>query len=134
MRKLVASLVLAAALGLVPSGPAAAEADSVRVDLVFGTGVDRETRTIVGPAEAFTPDVERVFCLSRIEGLAGDTVVTHAWYHEGRTMARVDLPVRGEHWRTWSSKGIVPGWTGPWEVKVLDADGTVLASASFEIR
>ncbi|MCP4572388.1 MAG: DUF2914 domain-containing protein [bacterium] len=72
--------------------------------------------------------------MTRVWGLAGDTSVTHAWYHEGETKARVDLPVFGGHWRTWSSKLILPAWTGAWEVKVLDADGSVLASASFEIR
>lgn len=144
MMRLAAMIVLAAALGPVPGGPAwsaepdstsaVAGPDSVSVDLVFGTDVDRETRRIVDQADAFGPDVERVFCLTRVRGLGGDTTVTHAWYHEGETKARVDLPVRAAHWRTWSSKRILPTWTGAWEVKVLDADGTVLASASFEIR
>ncbi len=135
MRKLTAMIVLATVVGVVPCGPAAAaEADSVRVDLVFGTDVDRETRAVVGAAESFAPDVERVFCLTRVEGLAIDTTITHAWYHEGVTRARVDLPVHSANWRTWSSKLILPGWTGVWEVKVLDSAGTVLASASFEIR
>lgn len=135
MRKLAAMIVLAVVVGVVPCGPAAgAEADSVSVDLVFGTDVDREIRGIVGAGELFAPDVERVFCLTRVEGLADDTTITHAWYHEGVTRARVDLPVRSSNWRTWSSKLILPGWTGVWEVKVLDSGGTVLASASFEIR
>ena len=60
--------------------------------------------------------------------------MTHAWYHEGETRARVDLPVGSLSWRTWSSKRILPSWTGRWEVKVLDAEGTVLGAAAFEIR
>ena len=64
---------------------------------------------------------------------APDTV-THVWYHEGKTMARVDLNIGSADWRTWSSKRILPSWTGSWEVKVLDADGMVLASAGFVVE
>ena len=62
------------------------------------------------------------------------TTVTHAWYHEGKTMARVDLTVGSENWRTWSSKSYLPSWTGSWEVKVLDTDGMVLGAAEFEVK
>ena len=135
MRKSVTMIAMTAALALVPVGIAgAAAADHVQVELAFGTEVDRETRTLVGEAETFASDVPSVYCLSRIHGLSGDTTVTHAWYHEGVTRAKVELPVRSENWRTWSSKRMLPGWTGTWEVKVLDADGTVLASATFELE
>ena len=49
-------------------------------------------------------------------------------------MARVELNVGSGYWRTWSSKAILPEQTGPWEVKVLDAEGTVLAAAGFVIE
>jgi hypothetical protein len=132
MRKSVAMIAMTAALVLVPAGIAGAA--DVQVELVFGTDVDRETRTVVGAAEVFARDIPSVYCLSRIHGLTADTTVTHAWYHEGVTRAKVELPVRSENWRTWSSKKMLPGWTGTWEVKVLDADGTVLATATFELE
>ncbi len=127
-------LTLVVAVVLVAGGAQGAPADSVRVDMSFGADMDREARELVGVATTFAPDVERIWCLTRIEGLTGPTSVTHAWYPEGQTMARVDLPVNGSHWRTWSSKLLLPAWTGTWEVKVLDADGTVLHTGSFEIR
>jgi hypothetical protein len=114
--------------------PEKAAASTARVTFEFGRGLDRETRTLQEPGTTFASDVDEVWCLTRIEGLAAPTTVTHAWYQEGETRARVDLPVGSANWRTWSSKRILPAWTGRWEVKVLDADGTVLGSAAFEIQ
>jgi len=60
-------------------------------------------------------------------------IVTHVWYHEGKTMSRIDLKVGSADWRTWSSKRILPAWRGRWEVKVLDDEGMVLSSARFVV-
>ena len=111
-----------------------APADAVTVDVAFGVDVDREMRELVGEAEVFGTDLERVWCLTRIRGLTPPATVTHAWYYEGKTMARVDLKVGSPDWRTWSAKRYLPAWTGHWEVKVLDEAGKVLASGSFTIE
>jgi len=120
-------------LGLGAVAQTEAEA-TVEVEIGFGLGIDRETRGLEGSAVEFAADTPQVFCLTRIRGLAAPAQVTHAWYHEGRTMARVDLNVGSGDWRTWSSKKLLPSWTGHWEVKVLDANGTVLASAGFDVK
>ena len=98
-----------------------------RAEITFGTDVDRETRTVTGEAVVFGTDLERVWCLTRIIGLEPPATVTHAWYYEGKTMARVDLKVGSPDWRTWSSKRFLPEWTGRWEVKVLDEAGKFAA-------
>jgi hypothetical protein len=49
-------------------------------------------------------------------------------------MARVSLRVAGPNWRTWSSKTILPEWTGEWRVDVVGPDGTVLRSVDFTVR
>lgn len=118
-----------------PDAPAAAAAPATtgRVTMTFGTGIDRATREIVGEATAFAGG-DTVWCRTLLEDLAAPTTVTHAWYHEGRTMARVDLDVGAARWRTWSSKIILPAQTGAWEVKVLAADGTVLGAGTFAIE
>ncbi len=105
-----------------------------RVDLVLGRGLDIPNRAIVDPADAFDSAVGQVFCLARVVGAVAPTSVTFVWYHEGKTMARVDLPVRSADYRTWSSKNILPAWTGAWEIKVLDPKGQVLGQASFRIN
>jgi hypothetical protein len=114
-----------------------APADTVaapRVEIGFGRDLDREARALVEPAGASPRDIERVWCLTRVVGLAAPATVTHVWYHAGQTRARVDLTVGSGDWRTWSSKRMLAGWTGDWEVKVLDADGTVLGAASFVLE
>lgn len=113
--------------------PAAVAPAAGRVTIGFGTGIDRATRELVGEAASFAGG-DTVWCRTVLQGLAHPTTVTHAWYHDGRTMARVELNVGSAHWRTWSSKIILPDQTGPWEVKVLDAAGSVLGAGTFEIR
>lgn len=126
MAVLAAVLLVSATAGAQDEAPA-----TPRVEIIFGQELDREARTLVEPGTAFARDSERVWCLTRVVGLVAPTTVTHVWYHDGQTRARVDLTVGSGDWRTWSSKRMLPGWAGDWEVKVLDADGTVLGSASF---
>lgn len=106
----------------------------IEVELGFGTGIDRETRSLTGENTVFPAGVERIFCRMKIVGIEAPATVTHAWYRDGKTMAEVGLNVGSSHWRTWSSKRLLPDWTGFWEVKVLDQEGKVLASSSFEVQ
>lgn len=92
-----------------------------------------EDRLPVAEADTFEADVDRIFCWTRISGAAGANVV-HAWIHDGVTRARVELAIGSEDWRTYSSKRILPAWTGDWEVKVLTHDGAVLATLPFHVR
>jgi hypothetical protein len=91
-----------------------------------------EDRQPVGQAESFPADVGQLSCFSRIVGGEGSTVV-HAWIHEGTTRARVELEVGSDSWRTWSTKTILPSWTGSWEVKIMTPDGQVLGSVPFTV-
>ena len=49
-------------------------------------------------------------------------------------MAEVKLPVRSSNWRTFSSKNIMPEWTGQWIVDIADEDGTVIYSLPFTVK
>lgn len=129
------ALLCVAALAAAQTESSADEtAASVQIDTQLGAQLDRATRSIVDPSDRFAPDVEKIFCLTRIQGLEAPTTVTHAWYHEGEAMARVSLNVGSADWRTWSSKRILPAWTGRWEVKVLDETGKVLHTSEFVIE
>lgn len=124
--------------GLAQEEPVAA-VPAIEVNLAFGTDVDRVTRTLLGEGESFSAadfseEAGQIYCLTRIRNLTDGSGVTHVWYYEGKTMARVELNVGSGDWRTWSSKRILPAWKGPWEVKVLDANGMVLASAGFTVE
>ncbi len=117
---------------VVALGASAQETPGVLIS--FGTDIDRDTRELVGETAVFEAGVDRIICLSVVDGLEAPTSVTHVWYRDGKTMARVDLNVGSSHWRTWSSKRLLPQWTGNWEVKILDSDNRVLGSAAFSIQ
>jgi hypothetical protein len=79
-------------------------------------------------------DVGQVYCWTRITGVQDETDIEHVWFRAGEEMARVSLRVAGPNWRTWSSKTILPEWTGEWRVDVVGPDGTVLRSVDFTVR
>lgn len=101
---------------------------------MFEFGTDVQNREIVNPDSVFSADVERVFCLTHITGMEQESTITHIWYLDGQEMASVELAVRSSDWRTWSSKTIIPDWTGEWSVDVLDAEGNLLMSRSFTVE
>ncbi len=107
----------------------AAELQVVR-DAVAEGIIDREP---VDTGQVFSPNLGRVYYFTEVEssGLSGE--ITHVWYFGDREMARVTLPVEGPRWRTWSSKGILPGWTGQWKVEAVSTEGTVLAFQEFSV-
>jgi len=113
-----------------PPAAAVEEASSVARAAVCTEVVERAPQ---GAADRFDAEVGRLYCFTEIRGLEGSTI-THAWIHEGTTRARVQLPVRSSQWRTWSSKTLAAGWTGAWQVKILDADGIVLKTLDFVLE
>jgi hypothetical protein len=132
-------LFLAAALVAVAAPAVAQDAaatDAPRVSMGVGTGIDRETRSLEGAADTFAAagDTLLLWCFTLLENLEPPTRVTHAWFHEGHTEAMIELDVKSNWFRTWSNKMILPSQTGPWEVKVLDTDGTVLGTSAFLVE
>lgn len=66
--------------------------------------------------------------LSELEGHN----VTHQWTYNDEVMFEKTFEVKGARWRVWTSKTLLPSWTGTWTVKVLDTDRTELVSKTFE--
>ncbi len=102
-------------------------------DISICRTIDRTARTPVGSATHFSADIDRLYCFTRLTGAYDPTTITHVWFHEGRTRAHVSLDVTSPNWRTWSSKALLPVWTGSWEVRVLDEHGIILKSIAFEV-
>lgn len=108
--------------------------ESVAVEVVravVATGV--QEREPVGVDSIFTADVGTLYFYTVFEGDFVEMTVDHVWVHEGEELARVPLTVQGPRWRTWSSKEVLPAWTGAWTVKVVDANGTEHASVDFTV-
>jgi len=111
--------------------PAATERAAITVEDA-AVCLEVEERQPVGAGDRFPSDVESLTCFTRIVGGEGESVV-HAWIHDGTTRARVELQVGSSSWRTWSTKTILPSWTGAWEVKIMTPAGQVLHSVTFTV-
>ena len=121
---------------------------SLALVLFFATGAWSQSATVaqavvckdvvvrmpVGSSDVIPAGTERVFCFTRIVGAQEETEITHNWYHQGALKASVVLPVRTSEWRTWSSKTLLPEWTGEWMVEVLSEDGTPLENLIFFVQ
>lgn len=85
--------------------------------------VDRE------PADTLTElanDTQRVYFFTDLRGLTGQ-IITHKWEYAGNIMAEVKFKVGGgPRWRVYSSKNLLPEWTGEWKVSVIDENGSTL--------
>jgi len=110
--------------------PALAQAaSSVEAEIVIAASVqDREP---VDPGTSFPADIGKVTAWTRVTG-AANTTIEHVWKH-GDLEFVVPLEIGGSPWRTWSTKNIPPEWAGEWTVEVRDANGTVVASATFTV-
>ena len=60
--------------------------------------------------------------------------VTHQWTFDDKVMFEKTFEVKGPRWRVWTSKTLIPSWTGMWTVNVLDDDRSVLTSKTFEYQ
>jgi hypothetical protein len=76
-----------------------------------------------------------LYCFTRVESSGNeDTSIKHVWYWNGKVTGEITLPVKGEHWRTYSKKMIEKGSSGTWRVDALDSDGKLLKSVMFTVN
>ena len=90
--------------------------------------VDRE------PVDTLTtiPNTQdKIYFFSDLRDLEGQ-IITHRWEYNKQVMAEVKFKVGGPRWRVYSSKNLVPDWTGEWTVVVLDESGWPLKASIFE--
>ncbi len=76
---------------------------------------------------------DKVIYYTELRDMAGQTA-THRWEYNGKVMAEVKFKVGGSRWRVWSSKKLVPGWTGEWKVSVLNGANEVISEAVLTYR
>ncbi len=93
-----------------------------------------ENLTPIGAGDTFGAEVGTLYAFTRINGAETETLVKHLWFHGDNLMAEIELPVRSVNWRTYSSKNVLPSWTGQWKVDVTDEDGNLLISIPFVIE
>lgn len=102
------------------------------VEAAISTGV--VDHLPIDSVEVYTVKAGKLYCFTRVLGSAGRDKVIHVWRREGQEMARIELPLRSDDFRTWSVKTILPTWSGQWQVDVVDNAGTVLVSLPFVLQ
>ena len=91
--------------------------------------VDREP---VDNLTEVSGDAQRVFFFTDLRELAGQ-IVTHRWEYNGKVMAEVTFKVGdGARWRVYSSKNLLPEWSGQWTVVVSNESGWPLDTRVFD--
>ncbi len=99
---------------------------------IFTIGVDNREPVIIVDSIDSTAYTSISF-FTELNDLSGRNV-THQWTYNDKVMFEKTFEVIGSRWRVWTSKTLIPSWTGTWTVNVLDEDRSVLASNSFEYR
>lgn len=46
-------------------------------------------------------------------------------------LLKLSLNVKGPRWRVWSSKSLIPQWTGDWKVSVINGAGEVISEKNL---
>lgn len=86
------------------------------------------------PVDQFTTapaDAQKVTFFTDLRSFNGEKI-THQWVFNDAEQYSRTFNVGGPRWRVWSSKRMVPRSKGIWSVNVLDANGEIVSSASFE--
>ncbi len=99
---------------------------------IFTTDIDnREPVSMIDSIDAGS--YTSISFFTELNGMNGQ-IVTHQWTFNDKVMFEKTFEVKAERWRVWTSKTLIPSWTGVWTVHVLDDDRSVLSSKSFEYR
>jgi len=99
---------------------------------LFTIGIDdREPVIMVDSISA--DSYSSISFFTELNGMTGETV-THQWRFDDQVMFEKSFEVGGDRWRVWTSKTLLPDWTGTWTVEVLNEDGSVLERKTFEYQ
>jgi hypothetical protein len=112
-----------------PEGPAS---EMTIVRAVVATGV--ENLEPVGAADIFPASTERIYCFLEATHIDQDTEVSLTWFHGGKKMREITLPVKGgPRWRTWAYKN-VGGQKGEWKVEIKNGQRKLLKEVTFKVE
>jgi hypothetical protein len=99
---------------------------------LFTIGIDNREPVIM--VDSISADsYSSISFFTELNGMSGETV-THQWMFDDQVMFEKSFEVGGDRWRIWTSKTLLPDWTGTWTVKVLNEDGSVLERKTFEYQ
>lgn len=71
-----------------------------------------------------------LFAFTEVRDGNGQTLL-HRWYHDDEPVADIRLSIRGDRWRTWSSKNLGLRRDNRWHVEIINEAGCVLEVLSL---
>ncbi|MDX1796628.1 MAG: DUF2914 domain-containing protein, partial [Hydrogenovibrio sp.] len=74
--------------------------------------------------------IRQLYFFTQISGAQNQTIY-HRWLYKGRVMAIIPLKIKGNLYRTWSSKRLSSAWPGQWTVEVLNDRKQVIYRKHF---
>ena len=99
---------------------------------VFTTAIDnREPVSTIERVDS--SELRSISFFTELQDMSGQ-IVTHQWTHHDKVMFEKTFEVKADRWRVWTSKTLIPAWSGIWTVNVLDNNRELLASKSFEYQ
>jgi hypothetical protein len=118
----------AAAAATPDSGAMVANAGTVD-SIVFATGI--KDRVPTGCTKEFGPQMQKVFCWTKISIQHAPFKFKHVWYNGDEKVLEVPLRLGYASGRLWSYKTVTPG---AWKVDVVDEAGKVIGSGTFNAK
>jgi len=97
--------------------------------IVFATGI--KDRVPVGSSTQFGPQMQKVFCWTKLSIQHAPFKFKHIWYNGNEKVLEVPLRLGYASGRLWSYKTVTPG---TWKVDVVDDAGKVLGSGTFDAK
>ena len=91
-----------------------------------------EEREPTEDLQNLTNENGQVKFFTELRDMSGQTA-THRWEYEGKVVAEVAFDVKGPRWRVWSSKSLMPQWTGDWKVSVINGAGEVISEKKLSV-
>ena len=118
--------------------PAATEPVAVKEQSGFSRGSvvrsaftrDIDEREPTENLQSLTNENGQVKFFTELRDMSGQTAL-HRWEYEGKVVAEIEFNVKGPRWRVWSSKSLVPQWTGDWKVSVVNGAGEVISEKNL---
>jgi len=92
-----------------------------------------ESREPQGICESVSVQQGRVYCWVHVRDGEGRKVIIR-WIANGRELWETPLPVGSNDWRTWAYITLRPNMIGQAQADILNEDGQLLKTESFEIK
>jgi len=99
---------------------------------VFTLGVDNR-EPVLSIDSISSSAYTSISFFTELTDLSGHNV-THQWMYNDKVMFEKTFEVNAVRWRVWTSKTLIPSWTGQWTVNVLDDDRSIMSTTSFDYQ